>query len=403
MLHTTWFADTVIKIAKTIMAKLHLWLGLGSGLVVFIVALTGSLLVFEDELEPVLYPRFHKVDVVEGAHRLPLDAIVSSAQKAFPDKKVGRILVEPHPDRTVIVALKQSKKEKDLLSVAVNPYTGQVVDSRIEQDSFFAVVIRLHRYLCMGDTGKVITGISCCSFLIIMLSGLVLWWPNRKNRKQRFRVKWDASFKRLNWDLHAVLGFYVVPFTFLIASTGLIWSYKWVNNLLFYAFDGKPQTKREAPANPTVAVAKQAVFFEKIYTETNRLLPNTGLVTLTMPDKDSLAVTVSKSNDEAAISNIVDFLYFENKTGDLVKKRLYDDETKGFKARRVIFPIHTGSLLGWPTKIIALLAALTTASLPITGFMIWWGRTRKKKAPAKTRKPVASRAVPRKLPRVTQV
>lgn len=385
------------------MAKLHLWLGLGSGLVVFIVALTGSLLVFEDELEPVLYPRFHKVDVVEGAHRLPLDAIVSSAQKAFPDKKVGRILVEPHPDRTVIVALKQSKKEKDLLSVAVNPYTGQVVDSRIEQDSFFAVVIRLHRYLCMGDTGKVITGISCCSFLIIMLSGLVLWWPNRKNRTQRFRVKWDASFKRLNWDLHAVLGFYILPFTFLIASTGLIWSYKWVNNLLFYAFDGKPQTKREAPANPTVAVAKQAVFFQKIYTETNRLLPNTGLVTLTMPEKDSLAVTVSKSNDEAAISNIVDFLYFDNKTGDLVKKRLYDDETKGFKARRVIFPIHTGSLLGWPTKIIALLAALTTASLPITGFMIWWGRTRKKKAPAKTRKPVAARAVPRKLPRVTQV
>lgn len=385
------------------MAKLHLWLGLGSGLVVFIVALTGSLLVFEDELEPVLYPRFHKVDVVEGAHRLPLDAIVSSAQKAFPDKKVGRILVEPHPDRTVIIALKQSKKEKDLLSVAVDPYTGQVVDSRIEQDSFFAVVIRLHRYLCMGDTGKVITGISCCSFLIIMLSGLVLWWPNRKNRKQRFRVKWVASFKRLNWDLHAVLGFYVVPFTFLIASTGLIWSYKWVNNLLFYAFDGKPQTKREAPANPTAAVAKQAVFFEKIYTETNRLLPNTGLVTLTMPEKDSLAVTVSKSNDEAAISNIVDFLYFDNKTGDLVKKRLYDDETKGFKARRVIFPIHTGSLLGWPTKIIALLAALTAASLPITGFMIWWGRTRKKKAPTKTRKPVAARAAPRKLPRVTQV
>lgn len=385
------------------MAKLHLWLGLGSGLVVFIVALTGSLLVFEDELEPVLYSRFHKVDVVEGAHRLPLDAIVSSAQTAFPDKKVGRILVEPHPDRTVIVALKRSKKEKDLLSVAVNPYTGQVVDSRIEQDSFFAVVIRLHRYLCMGDTGKVITGISCCSFLIIMLSGLVLWWPNRKNRTQRFRVKWDASFKRLNWDLHAVLGFYILPFTFLIASTGLIWSYKWVNNLLFYAFDGKPQTKREAPANPTVAVAKQAVFFQKIYTETNRLLPNTGLVTLTMPEKDSLAVTVSKSNDEAAISNIVDFLYFDNKTGDLVKKRLYDDETKGFKARRVIFPIHTGSLLGWPTKIIALLAALTTASLPITGFMIWWGRTRKKKAPAKTRKPVAARAVPRKLPRVTQV
>lgn len=381
------------SLGKTIASKLHLWLGLGSGLVVFIVALTGSLLVFEEELEPVIYKQFHTITPPARAHRLPLDQLVATATAQFPGKKLSRIEIEPHSDRTVVIGLQQSKKAKDLLSVALDPYTGKIVDTRQEEDAFYSVVLRLHRYLCLGDTGKIITGISCSSFLIIMLSGLILWWPNRKNRSQRFTVKWGASFKRLNWDLHAIFGFYVLPFVFLIASTGLIWSYKWVNNLLFYAFDGKPQAKREAPANPTSILLKQTDRFEKIYAETNRLLPYTGAITVTLPEKDSLSITTSKKNYEAAISNIVDFLYFDNQTGDLVKKRLYDSETRGFKARRVIFPIHTGSLLGWPTKIIALFVALIAASLPVTGFLIWWGKRKKAKKPVASRKP-ATKKVP---------
>ncbi|GAB3901037.1 PepSY-associated TM helix domain-containing protein [Spirosoma agri] len=378
------------SLGKTIISTLHLWLGLSSGLVVFIVALTGSLLVFEEELEPIIYPQFHRVDVPAQAKRLPLDQLVATATTQFPGKKISRIEIEPHADRTVIIELQQSKKAKDVLSVALNPYTGQVVDSRQELAAFYSVVLRLHRYLCLGDTGKLITGISCSMFLIIMLSGLVLWWPNRKNSRQRFTVKWGASFKRLNWDLHAVFGFYVLPFVFLIASTGLIWSYKWVNNLLFYAFDGKPQSKREAPANPTLAAPKSTTLYEKIYAASNQLLPYTGAVTLTVPEKDSLSITLSKKNDEASISNIVDFLYFDARTGELVKKRLYADETRGFKARRVVFPIHTGSLFGWPTKLIALFVALTAASLPITGFLIWWGKRKKSRKSVSSMKRVSS-------------
>ncbi|WP_420147554.1 PepSY-associated TM helix domain-containing protein [Spirosoma sp.] len=381
------------SLGKTIASKLHLWLGLGSGLIVFIVALTGSLLVFEEELEPILYAQFHTITPPANARRLPLDSLVTAATTRFPGKKVSRIEIEPEPDRTVIIGIQQSKKAKDVLSVAVDPYTAQIADYRQEEAAFFSVVLRLHRYLCLGDTGKIITGISCSAFLIIMLSGLILWWPNRKNRKQRFTIKWNATFKRLNWDLHAIFGFYVLPFVFLIASTGLVWSYKWVNNLLFYAFDGKPQAKREAPANPSTASVKDDLLLEKIYAETSRLLPYTGATTLTLPEKDSVAITASKKNHDASISNIVDFLYFDNKTGDLIKTRLYKNETMGFKARRVVFPIHTGSLLGWPTKVVALFVALLTATLPVTGFLVWWGKRKKTKKSVPAKKPFQKRRI----------
>ncbi|KAA0991002.1 PepSY-associated TM helix domain-containing protein [Dyadobacter aurulentus] len=365
------------KAFKKIASQLHLWLGIISGLVVFIVALTGCILVFEDELEPVLYPEFHIVEANAGERILPLDHLESIIKYKFPKNAINRITIEPERDRTIVFNLKE-KENKDGISAAIDPYTGCITGVRNEHEAFFTVVLHLHRYLCLEETGKVITGISCVMFLVIMITGLILWWPNRKNRKQRFRIKWDAKFKRLNWDLHAVFGFYVLPFVFIIAATGLVWSYKWVNNLIYLTFDGKPQVIREAPANVSVSGIQNGLL-EKALTETNNILPNPGRILFTMPKSDSLSITVSKADDHAAVSNIVSFLYFDKNSGNLISKRLYDNETRGMKVRRLVYPIHTGNIFGWPTKIIAFIVALIAASLPVTGVVIWLGKKGKGK------------------------
>ncbi|GGH42033.1 membrane protein [Dyadobacter endophyticus] len=380
------------KTFKKIASQLHLWLGVSSGLVVFIVALTGSILVFEEELEPVIYRKLHVVEVPKDQSPLPMDNLHATVASAYPKQRIARIAIEPHPDRTVIFGLVKGKKEKDVLSVAVNPYTAEITDTRRENESFFHIVLQLHRYLCLEDTGKLITGVACVMFLVIMITGLVLWWPNRKQTKQRLTIKWGAKFKRLNWDLHAVFGFYVLPFTFLIALTGLVWSYKWVNNMIYMTFDGKPQQKREAPANMGITNAASTGTLAKITAETNRLLPHPGRIQFTLPESDSLSITISKVNENASIANVVDFLYFDQNDGHLLSKRLYDDETTGMKVRRLVFPIHTGSLWGLPTKILALIVALITATLPVTGVIIWVGRKFKKEKKV-IKKSVAPHAV----------
>jgi uncharacterized iron-regulated membrane protein len=402
------FPNPVKKTFKKIASQLHLWLGISSGLVVFIVALTGSILVFEEELEPVIYRKFHVVEVPEGKSPLPLDNLREVVASRYPKQRVARIEIEPQPDRTVIFGLVKGRKEKDVFSVAVNPYTAEIADTRRENDAFFRIVLQLHRYLCLEDTGKAITGVACVLFIVIMFTGLILWWPNRKQTKQRLTIKWGAKFKRLNWDLHAVFGFYVLPFTFLIALTGLVWSYKWVNNMIYLTFDGKPQQKREAPANIGIAnglwsgsnalsngTNRTSGTLAKITAETNRLLAHPGSIQFTLPESDSLSITVSKANDDASIANVVDFLYFDQNDGKLISKRLYDDETTGMKVRRLVFPVHTGSLWGWPTKILALMVALITATLPVTGVVIWVGRKFKKGKKAKMNT-AAARSVDRK-------
>lgn len=381
------------KTFKKIASQLHLWLGVSSGLVVFIVALTGSILVFEEELEPVIYRKFHVVEAPKGQSPLPLDNLRAAVASRYPKQRITRIAIEPHADRTVIFGLVKGKKEKDVFSVAVNPYTGEITDTRQENESFFHIVLQLHRYLCLEDTGKAITGVACVMFIVIMITGLVLWWPKRKQTKQRLTIKWGAKFKRLNWDLHAVFGFYVLPFTFLIALTGLVWSYKWVNSMIFLTLDGKPQEKREAPANINAANPAPSGILANIITETDRLLPHPGRIQLTLPQSDSLSITISKVNENASISNVVDFLYFDQNDGHLLSKRLYDDETTGMKVRRLVFPIHTGSIWGWPTKILALIVALIAATLPITGVIIWVGRKFKKEKKSTRKSAAATRPI----------
>jgi uncharacterized iron-regulated membrane protein len=362
---------------KKITGQVHLWLGLASGLVVLIVTLTGSLLVFEKELEEWVENDFYFVQ--PNAQRLTTDSLLKSVQQYDRSIAVTSFrLYTDKPKRSVVFV---GKKKDKTTWIAVNPYTAEVIGTRNPENRFFGVVLRMHRYLCLGKTGKAITGVSCLIFLTLIITGLVLWWPKkRKQWQQRMKIKWNATRKRVNWDLHAVGGFYVHLVIFAIALTGLTWAYQWFNNGIYLVFDGKPQVKFNVPAN-TVRTIAAADFYEKLYADINTRLPYRGEINITIPAKDSLSITVAKTNYEASITNVVDFLYYEKGTGRLLKDRLYKNETMGSKARRIVYPIHTGNIYGWPTKLLALISCIVAFSLPITGLRVWLGKKKKNKRP----------------------
>lgn len=364
---------------KKITNWLHLWLGLAAGLILIVVALTGSLLTFEDELEPMLF-RSSQV-VAPGARRLPVDSLVQVANTVFPGKKLSRLIIPAELNRSVEARI----GEKKGLQVAyLNPYTAKVLYKGKYDGQFFMQVKSLHRYLLLGPTGKIITGISCSICLFLTISGLILWWPANKNAiKQRFKIKWNAKGKRLNWDLHAVSGFYLSIFLLLITLTGFVWSYDWAENLIYKLADGKLE-KEAKVKNEAKAKEAAAGVYQLMFKEMNGLYPYTGQVAFNMPAKPALAVTVQKEPEGTSIRHL-DAAFFNGHTGSLIKQIPYSKLRTGTKIRRIILPIHTGSLLGWPTKLLYLIVSLFTASLPITGFLIWLGKKKKKTKPVRKR------------------
>jgi len=366
------------KTLKKNIGFLHLWLGLASGLIVFIAALTGSILVFEKEIDAFVNPEFYEVSSI-GTTKLPVDLYVNAIRKQYAITELDRIQTYQDPKRTVIISGTDADKNDQIFSV--DPYTGKVLGQTAEESRFFSVVLDLHRHLILGDAGKFITGCSCLIFVFLLISGLILWWPKKmKNLKQRLTVKWSASFKRVNWDFHSTFGFYSFLFLLTISLTGLTWSFKWFESGIYLLADGttkKPSTKVENPTKVDPKLDK-TYFYQNIFSKTDSIYKYTGDTQIRIPSDTINSIMVIKLNLEKSIPNISSMAYFDKYTGELLKTKPYEAFSNGDKVRRLIYPIHTGSIYGYPTKILAFLVCLFAATLPITGLLIWLGRKKKK-------------------------
>ncbi|MNQ34210.1 PepSY-associated TM helix [compost metagenome] len=364
---------------KKSIGKLHLWLGLASGLVVFIVALTGSILVFEKEIDQFINPEFYTVSEI-GQKKKPIDDAVTEVQNQYSIGKIVRIYTFDDPERTIQIMAKNNEGETQFLSI--NPYTGKVIGSVMQDSRFFSVVTDLHRHLLMDDIGKFISGCSCLLFVLILISGFFIWWPKKiKNIKQRLTVKWNASFKRVNWDFHSTFGFYSCLFLLIIALTGLTWSFEWFENGIYYLVDGTAKKTSNKLENPTKndLQPEKTLFYQSILNATDSIYPHKGDIQIRMPTDTINSILVIKGNLEKNIPNQSSIVFFDKYTAKSIQEKPYESFTQGDKIRRIIFPIHTGSIFGYPTKIIAFLVSLFAATSPITGLLIWLGRKKKKK------------------------
>jgi len=356
---------------------LHLWLGLGSGLIVFIAALTGSILVFEKEIDKAINPDYYNVAAI-GKTKKTIDYCVDILQKEHSIKKITRIYTFNDPSRTIQILGKDSDKKAQFFSI--DPYTGKILAQTPQESRFFVVVLSIHRQLLLGETGEIIMGTSCLIFAFMLISGMILWWPKKiKNLKQRLKVKWSGSFKRVNWDFHSTFGFYSFLVLLIISLTGLSFAFTWFQNGVYFLTEGttkKPSAKVE---NPTKIDPKlnNTAFYQNIYNKADSIFPYTGNIQIRMPVDTINSILVLKEYSEITIPNQSSAAYFDKYTTEQIEARPYDKFSTGDKIRRLNYPIHTGSIYGLPTKIIAFLVCLFAATLPITGLIIWLGRKKK--------------------------
>lgn len=357
---------------KKISGKLHLWLGLASGLVVVIVSLTGCLYVFEEEIRNATQKEARFVTPIPNAPFITLAQVEQTVKASFPTDSIKQIRTYSAPDKAWQVQLEHYKM------LAINPYNGSIVKQYSKKD-WLATVEDMHKNLLLGEVGKWIVRVNVLIFLVLLISGIVLWWPgNKARRKQAFKVKWDASGKRINYDFHNVFGFYSSVFLLLIVLTGMYMSFDWMKQATYFAtgskYEGKPkaalvQPSSKATGGIAAATAYQAASnqFAGAY-ETHINYPKYA----NEPLKIKLhyaSGTYKKVND----------LQYNPYTGELLHASLYANYSAGDKVKHSNRDLHTGAFFGLPGKILAFLFSLVAASMPITGFAIWWIRNKKKK------------------------
>ncbi len=362
--------------------KIHKYLGISTGLVVFIVSITGALWVFKEEIEET-YEDFKTVEI-QDKKVINAFQVEEIAQQVFPKNHIHGAIFGKKDEAIEVVFYDASPRFYQ--SVFLNPYTGKVLHVKNNLEGFFAVVLDGHKNLWLPEAiGSRIVGYSVLLFLIILISGLVLWWPkNKRERKRRLKFNWKKklSWRRKAFDLHAIFGFYVWSFAWVFAFTGCIIAFNWFYFLTYIGTGGNKDPRFLYANNISKNAENRKKSFENIHNLLEEKYPDALSYEIHYPTNDSTSILVENVYTEGKHYNI-DYLFFDQNTLEELEVNTiygrYKNTNIGDKVIRMNYDLHTGALFGITGKIIMFLAGLFTASLPITGILIWLGRRKSRK------------------------
>lgn len=365
---------------------LHLWLGLGSGIIVFVVALTGTMFVFCDDIIDGLAGK--KVLYVPAVKEIKLspEALLQAFKKELPDRKAFYFETYKDPSRSFKIG--SAGKDKKFQFTWMDPYTGKILGSG-KAYYFFYVVAHVHSgEMPFGKTGNLIVHIATWIFLIELITGLILWWPkkwNKATRQQSFKVKWKAGFKRVNYDLHNVPGFYSLIPALMITVTGLLIVNDTLKQTLHNTLGGSEaaydEMRKVKPAfDSTKRFAPLQVTINNLFLTDEEI----GQVRISIPAADTITSFNAIAAERIGLKGIDNGSMFtvNRYTGE--KNKLSPKTIRGLAIEGWTMNLHIGFWGGVCGKILTLIIGLVCMALPVTGFLIWWGRRNKKSSKNKS-------------------
>ena len=345
---------------RSTLVKLHRWLGLGCGLVFLVVCLSGSLLIFEQEISNFL----DRSLIRNSQPPVSLDRLHASASAQLREGEwIQRIYL---PSGKVRLRGKDEMRHL-YFSPDEATYLG-------EGSELMRSVIKFHRSLFLSDLGRWVTLTSCLFVICTLLTGLKLWLPKSLKRLgSALTIKRSASRRRFLLDLHRVLGVVVLLPLLLIATTGLNYS-KISDTLrqgLFSALGEEP-----IPDPKPVTASEDAPL------SLDQLVEQAALV---YPEAELSCIEFSNSPDEAVKvrfrhpgqpghfgqSNVM----MDPRTGEVLRSLNALELPVGHQFVYVwALPLHRGEVFGLPQRILWLMVVLIGAGLPLTGMWLWYTR-----------------------------
>ncbi|MFN1218734.1 PepSY-associated TM helix domain-containing protein [Chryseobacterium kwangjuense] len=388
------------SLTKKVTGWLHLWLGLVSGIIVLVVTLSGTMFVFCDEIIDLCGGSARYVQVPANAKKMSPEQLLAKFHQQVPDRKAFYFDTYKEADRTFRVAsATKPPKDKNAPKAGkpkergprgvfayhyLDPYTGEIKGSTKSYE-FFYIVAHIHAQLLAGKFGKTVVGVASIIFFVQLIGGLILWWPKKWNKTTRtaaFKIKSGTKWRRKNYDFHNVFGFYSLLPAVFITITGLIMAYEILTDLTQEAFGGTKDAHKIAEKyEPAFDPEKKALSYTDFVNINFAEFPEARQVRMSLPRNDSATVYHVVAAKFIGLKSLSNGKSMEtNKyTG---KEIIYPKEVQMHEViEHMNFDLHVGYWGGMFGKIFTFVIGIICTSLPVTGFLIWWGR--RKKSPKK--------------------
>jgi sulfite reductase (NADPH) flavoprotein alpha-component len=362
--------------------QIHWLIGVTAGTVLIVVGLTGALLAFEPEISRSLNPGVMRV-VPQGAALAPA-SLIERIQAAAPGRKVLSLTIPSAPTESARVLFAPEPPAKRGESRYVNPYTGDLL-GKPAGESLFRTVVQLHRYLASGEVGKHIVGASTLAVIYLALSGIYLRWPAHAAQwRSWLALRGSVRGRAFWWELHSVLGTWVLVAYLFAALTGLYWSYDWYRDAMF-AVTGAPRPAPqqggggEKPGDaPAISAGDIALDVSGAWGGFQSAVPKFESATLRVPAKAGRPVQIIYLDSDPPHLRATNRLLVDPASGKVVEHERYADKPPGAKVMASVYALHTGRFFGLPGVVVLFLASLTMAVSGVTGWLLYLDRRRKK-------------------------
>lgn len=343
----------------------HFYAGMIVAPALIVVAATGALYIFKDELEGMIFPG---VSYVEPA-----------AERTSYEKQMAAVhAAEPATHRAILLQVFTNPKRATSMVFAekpqylyADPYRGHYLGA-INQDGFFNAVLKLHRTLFLDTTGRIIVELTTCWSIVLGVTGIYLWWPRKATQL------WGVWLPRLRHkpyvvlrDLHSVIGNYVAIVAIVISLTGLIYTFIWGRGFQYLgqktdAYDmftksmvcKSPPAAKDLPIDRFIEIAQQR-------------MPGNNL-TVWFPRIPNGVYLVTANNDRGPQVN--EMLFIDRASGEILEDRHIGQTKIIYQLGTWNYSLHVGSVWGLPTKILWLATCVILMTLPVTGIWMWWQR-----------------------------
>lgn len=367
---------------KRALLEVHSIVGLALALLLSLIALTGAVMSFEDEIVDHLNAGIMQVAPRQTPALMP-DQLVARLEAGEDVGKVAALTLSSDPSAAVHVRFDRGTQGARQASLYVDPYDGHVLGSP-RGEEFFATVRRLHRWLLIpGDAkgwGRQITGVAAIALIVMLVSGLVLRWPRRAGSVNMWlKPSLGLRGRGLHRSLHAVIGTWVLPVYLVMTLTGLWYSFDWYKDGIVWLLSrphGAAATMQ--PKQPRAARRSepdQRIGFDRAWTtfqqeEGSRFFR----ARLTLPTGPGTAIRIRSWGKDSTLDTTRDEFRIDAVSGQWISADRYADKTFGERIIANVLDIHRGAILGWPGKLAFMIAASLMPLFAVTGVLLYLSR-----------------------------
>lgn len=383
-MHNSWSTD----IYRTLW-RWHFYAGLFCIPFVLTLSISGAIYLFKPQLDALANRPYQNLAV--SGERSSADAQISEALAAFPGSGfVSYQLPEANDQAVVITVLDQGRQRL----VYIHPYSLKVLHSVVAEDQFIRQVRAFHGELLAGKVGSVLVELAGCWAIVLVLTGLYLWWPRNGRGLAGVLYPRIARGGRLFWrDLHVVTGIWLAMFVLFLLMTALPWTLVWgtafkelrqwgdrpvqqdwtISRAREHHHDGAMPSGRVDLSEALLATSSSLQFAPPVLLSTDRQNP-------------ALWKVQSQSQNRPLRADA----WLDGQSGDVVKVQTFAERPWIDRVIGIGVAAHEGQLFGWLNQLLGALTALGLVFLAISGVVLW-----------RKRKPSFGLGAPAALPAVS--